>query len=77
MPTEHVTTRQRIQKIASITTFNELLEASTLSQDDKEMLRLHYVEEKDFRYIGDVLGYSESTIKRRHKKALTKISKLL
>lgn len=77
MTTEHVITRNKVKGIASITTFNELLAASTLSEDDKEMLRLHYVDGKDFRYIGDMLGYSESTIKRRHKKALMKISKLL
>lgn len=77
MTTEHIITRNKVKGIASITTFNELLDASTLSEEDKEMLRLHYVEEKDFRYIGDMLGYSESTIKRRHKKALIKLNALL
>lgn len=77
MTTEHIITRNKIKEIASIKTFNELLDASTLSQDDKEMLRLHYIEEKDFRYIGDMLGYSEHTIKTRHKRALQKLSKIL
>lgn len=77
MTTEHVKTRKRIKDIASISTFNDLLEASTLSAEDKEVLKMHYLEDKDFRLIGDTLGLSEQTIKYRHKKALQKLSKLL
>lgn len=75
--TKHIDTRRRIQGIADISSFTELLDKTTLSDEDKNLLKLHYIQGKDFRYIGDMLGYSESTIKRRHKKALVKISKLL
>ena len=74
---EHISVRRRIKSIPSVETFDQLLETSTLSDEDKEILRLHYLKEKDFRYIGDMLGYSESTIKYRHKKALKKLSKLI
>lgn len=77
MTSEHVKTRKRIRDIADISTFNELLDASTLSTEDKGILKMHYLEDKDFRYIGDSLGLSEQTIKYRHKKALQKLSKLL
>jgi len=56
--------------------FDDLLNESTLSDEDKEILRLHYLKGKDFRYIGDTLGYAEITIKKRHVKALSKLSKL-
>lgn len=69
-------TRKRLKSISSIVTFDELLEQSTLSDIDKEILRLHYLKEKDFRYIGDTLGYAEITIKKRHLKALSKIQSL-
>ena len=69
-------TRKRLKSISSIVTFDELLEQSTLSDIDKEILRLHYLKEKDFRYIGDTLGYAEVTIKKRHLKALSKIQSL-
>ena len=75
--TKHIDTRRRIQGIADISSFTDLLDKSTLSDEDKNLLKLHYIQGKDFRYIGDMLGYSEQTIKRRHKKALVKISKLL
>lgn len=77
MTTEHIKTRQRVKDIATIKDFNDLLGRSTLSEEDKAIMQLHYLKEKDFRYIGDVLGYSESTIKYRHKKALKKISRIL
>ena len=44
---------------------------------EKELLKLHYLRGKDLGYIADMLGYSESTIKRKHQKALTKIHKLI
>lgn len=74
---EHIDTRNKLKGIADISSFTSLINSSTLSDIDKQIVVLHYIDEKDFRYIGDMLGYSESTIKRRHKKALIKISKLL
>ena len=74
---KHIETRRRIQSIADISSFNDLLNQSTLSDDEKLLLKLHYIQGKDFRYIGDMLGYSESTIKRKHKKILIKLEKLL
>ena len=71
-----IETRKRLKDIPSIATFDGLLEQSTLSDLDKEILRLHYLKEKDFRYIGDTLGYAEVTIKKRHLKALAKIQSL-
>jgi RNA polymerase sigma factor (sigma-70 family) len=75
--TEHIETRHKLRGIPLTATFEDLLSKSTLSDTDKEILRLHYLHEKDFRYIGDQLGFSESTIKARHKKALKKIGSIL
>lgn len=77
MSSEHIKTRNKIKTIASITTFNDLLDGCTLTDEDKEILRMHYLQGKDLQYIGDMLGYSESTIKKRHQKALQKLNKLL
>lgn len=77
MSSEHVKTRNKIKDIASIKTFNDLIDSCVLTDEDKELLRLHYLHGKDFRYIGDMLGFSESTVKKRHKKALQKLNKVL
>lgn len=77
MSSEHIETRHRIQGICSIKSFEDLLSASTLSEIEKNLLRLHYLEGKDFRFIGDELGFAESTIKKKHRKILSKLNRLL
>lgn len=74
---QHIDTRRKLKDVSLIEEFEDLLSKCTLSEVDKEMLRLHYIEEKDFRYIGDALGYTERTIKARHKRALKKLSDVL
>ena len=74
---KHIETRNKLKGIADISSLTDLLNKSTISDDDKLLLRLHYLQGKDFRYIGDMLGYSESTIKQRHRRILKKISKIL
>lgn len=74
---KHIETRKKVQEIADISSFNDLINRTTLSDIDKQILVLHYIQEKDFRFIGDMLGFSESTIKKRHKKILVKLSKVL
>lgn len=71
-----IETRKRLKSIPTVSRFDDLIEQLTLSDEDKEILRLHYLKGKDFRYIGDTLGYAEITIKKRHIKALKKLSEL-
>lgn len=74
---DHIETRRKIKGIASVSSFYSLIESVVLSPIDKQILILHYIDEKDFRFIGDTLGYSESTIKKKHRKILAKLSKVL
>ena len=74
---EHIDTRKKLKGIASVSSFYSLINSATLSQTDKQLLILHYIDGKDFRFIGDTLGYSESTIKKKHRKILAKLSKVL
>lgn len=74
---EHIETRRKLKSIYSIQSFEDLLESCILTEEDKTILRLHYLKNKDFRFIADELGYSESTIKRHHKKILSKLNNML
>ena len=74
---EHIETKKRLKEIPNISTFDGLLDQSTLDDIDKTILRLHYLKHRDFRFIGEVLGFAEVTIKKRHRKALSKLTKLL
>lgn len=75
--TPHIETRRRLKDISLVSDFEQLLSLCTVSDEDKEILRLHYLHGKDFCFIGDALGYSERTIKARHKRALRKLSDAL
>lgn len=71
---DHINTRRKLQEIPLVSDFEQVLDQCTLSDEDKEIIRLHYIQRKDFRWIGDRLGYAERTIKDRHRVALRKIS---
>lgn len=75
--TSHIQTRAKLKEICLVTAFEDLLDLCTLSDIDKEILRLHYLKEKDFRFIRDELGFSESAIKQRHRKALKKLGNII
>lgn len=74
---DHMNTRHYIENIPELGEFNNLLNRSTLSQEDKTLMYMHYVEDKDFRYIGDMFGYSESWVKKKHRKIIKKLGKLI
>lgn len=77
MDKESLSTRQKVRDVGNYSTLQEILNNSTLSELDKKIVIMHYVEEKNFGYIGDELGYSESGIKKRHKRILNKLGQLL
>lgn len=71
------TVQRKLKAIPSVNSFEDLLSALAISELDKQILRMHYIEEKDFQLIADTLGYSESWVRKRHYRALTKVRKLL
>lgn len=75
--TEHIETRNKLKEIVEIQTFSDLLDRCILSEEDRRIMELHYLQDKDLRYIADLLGYSEGTIKKRHRKILKKLNKIL
>lgn len=75
--TEHIETRTKLKEIVEIQTFSDLLDRCILSKEDRRIMELHYLQDKDLRYIADLLGYSEGTIKKRHRKVLKKLKQIL
>lgn len=75
--TEHIETRTKLKEIVEIQTFSYLLDRCILSEEDRRIMELHYLHGKDLRYIADLLGYSEGTIKKRHRKVLKKLKQIL
>lgn len=77
MSSTHIETRRKIKNISKITDFNDLIDQAMILPKEKELMQLHYLEGKDFNFIADLFGYSESSIKKWHRKILKKIAKLI
>lgn len=73
----HIETRQKLRAICGVQEFEQLLNKCILTEDEKTILRLHYINGKNLAYIGDMLGFSEGAIKRKHKKCLEKLNNFL
>ena len=68
-------TRNKLKDIGSVRDLESLINEVVLSEEEKQILLLHYREQKTLLYIADILGMSEATIKRKHKRLLLKIGK--
>lgn len=75
--TEHMQAKNKIRKITVKTQFEEILEQAMLSEQEKELMRLYYIEKKSFAHIADGLGFSESGVIKKHKKILKIIANLI
>lgn len=77
MKPENIRTRRRLQAVPLAAEFERILSLCCLSEENKEIMRMHYIQEKDLKCIGDLLGYSESAMKKRHAKILSKLNHVL
>lgn len=76
-PSEHIATRQKLRDIAEVKTFDDLLNRCVMTDEDRQLMREHYLNGKSFVAISMDMGYSEDWVKQRHRKILKKIQKLL
>lgn len=72
----HVNMRNKLLGIGEKERFIRILDAITISELDRKIMCLWYFDDKTFREIGDMLGYSESGIKKRHSKIIAKTTQL-
>ena len=77
MDSTHRQCRHRLSEISTVAEFNELLNICKLNDVEKAIITMHYVRGNDLAYIGDMLGYSERTIKRKHRAILHKMTNIL
>lgn len=75
--TKHIETKKKIRHINEKATFNAILENAMLSEKEKKLMRMYYIDQHDLGYIADELGYSKIGIIKMHKRILTKIESLL
>lgn len=76
MNEENARTRRKLKEIETIDSFRELIDVLNISEEEKTILELYYLKQKSITYIADILGMSESTVKRKHSKVLKKIGRI-
>lgn len=70
----HIATKHRLQCINTVAEFQELLDSYVLSGEEKLIMKRIYLDKKNLGYIADELGYSLSTIKRKHQHIISRIN---
>lgn len=75
--TEHIKTKKKIKQIGSKVEFQSLLDGAILSDKERQMMELYYVQRKDFDYIADTLVYSKAGIQKMHQRVLKRIEALI
>lgn len=70
--TQHVETRRRLCCLDTAS-LNAVLNLIPLSDTDRTIMTLYYLKRHDFNYIADHLGFSESTIRRRHRNIIKRL----
>lgn len=65
--------RSKLRSINTYKTFYQILDGVILSDEEKRILEMFYLEGKTLDVVSDELKLSTATISRRHKKILNKL----
>lgn len=74
---DHIATRRKLQAIAENTAFEDLISRCILTDEEKHILRQHYLQGRSFQSIAFELNFSEDWIKHKHQRILAKLKQLL
>lgn len=73
--TEHINLKHRIEKMRK-SEIRALLDNVVLSEEERKVIEMIYLERKSLGYIADVTGYSESGIKKIHSRVIKRMDNL-
>lgn len=73
MNSERKAKKHALLNISNIEEYNNFMDSKKLSNEQRQIADMVFVNGYDYRYIGDKLGYSERTIKSKVSKILEKI----
>lgn len=76
MNEETARAKQKLKSLYRVDDFNDLLDSLMLSEDERNILELKYRQNKTISYIADMLGMSESSVKKKHTRAMEKIARM-
>lgn len=65
--------KKALINIRTIEEYNSFMDKIKLSDEQRKIADMAFINGYDYRYIGDKLGYSERTIKAKMSKILSKL----
>lgn len=71
---KHIETKHKLKSIPDVVTFENILEASTLTDDEKNFIRMYYLRGNSLSYIADTMGFSPVYARQKHRELLDKLS---
>lgn len=76
MDQEKRETKHRLKQICSVEDLKHLLDATVLTDEEREIIWKVYKEGKPLDIVADEIGISRATASRKHSRALHKIGKM-
>lgn len=70
--TEHLRRKHALENMAKAEIV-AILDANVLSEDERAVMELIYLKRKPLQYIADIMGYSESGVKKMHCRIIKRI----
>lgn len=70
-------TRNKLKEIPTKKELEDLVDKLILSDDERNIILMHYRDKKPLSYIADIIGITKSSVNKKHKSALLKISKIM
>lgn len=70
-------TRDKLKEIPTKKELEDLVDKLILSDDERNIILMHYRDKKSLSYIADIIGITKSSVNKKHKSALLKISKIM
>jgi DNA-directed RNA polymerase specialized sigma subunit len=77
MDKQNARTKKKLKQISSVKEFEELLERTMLSDDEKEIFWKIYKEQKPLSVIADEMGMALITVQKKHHNMLMKIGRMI
>lgn len=69
-------TKHRLKEICSVEDLKHLLDATVLTDEERDIIWKVYKEGKPLDIVADEIGVSKITVSRKHSRALHKIGKM-
>ena len=71
--TDHISRKHQAEDIESRQVIRDAIDAAALDDVEREILRMRHLEYRSLGTIAGLMGYSQSQISRKYKRALVKM----